>query len=151
VTKIAFGILRVLVGLASLASLALTGLIILVTGFFNLAKGLFGAVGSVITVFASGFQKNPPVPDPDPAIPLPLIGLAILFAAMFASVFMPGQKIFLHIVAAMALIAVIWEAWRTFHATPEMLYTPVIVLWAVYYALCLRRVKAGRETADGRV
>jgi len=32
VTKIAFGILRVLVGLASLASLALTGLIILVTG-----------------------------------------------------------------------------------------------------------------------
>jgi hypothetical protein len=65
--------------------------------------------------------------------------LAILFAAMFASVFMPGQKIFLHIVAGMALIAAVWEAWRTFHATPEILYTPVIVLWAVYYALSLRR------------
>jgi hypothetical protein len=139
VAKIAFGILRVLVGIASLASLAITGLLILVIGFFNLTKGLLGAVGSVITVFASGFQKNPPAPDPDPGIPLPLIGLAILFAAMFASVFMPGQKIFLHVVAGIALIAAIWEAWRTFHATPEMLYTPVIVLWAVYYALSLRR------------
>ena len=119
----------------------ITGLVILrdLPGFSTWTKGLLGAVGSVITVFASGFQKNPPAPDPDPGIPLPLIGLAILFAAMFASVFMPGQKIFLHIVAGIALIAAIWEAWRTFHATPEMLYTPVIVLWAVYYVLCLRR------------
>jgi hypothetical protein len=42
---------------------------------------------------------------PDPDVPLPLFGLAILFAAMFASVFMPGQRIFLHIVAGIAILA----------------------------------------------
>jgi hypothetical protein len=140
VAKIAFIILRVLVAIASAASLAATSLVILVIGFFNLAKGLFGAVGDVITVFASGFQKSPNTPAPNPDIPLPLIGLAILFAAMFASVFMPGQKIFLHIVAGTAAIAAFWEAWRVANAPhTDMLYTPVIVLWIVYYVVCLRR------------
>jgi hypothetical protein len=133
-------ILRILVAIGALASLAATSVVIFVIGFFNLAKGLFGAVGDVITVFASGFQKSPNTPAPNPDIPLPLIGLTILFAAMFASVFMPGQKIFLHIVAAMAVIAALWEAWRVANAPQtDMLYTPVIVLWIVYYVVCLRR------------
>jgi hypothetical protein len=140
VAKIAFIVLRVLVAIAALASLAATGLIILVIGFFNLAKGFLGAVGDVITVFASGFQKSPNTPAPNPDIPSPLIGLAILFGAMFASVFMPGQRIFLHIVAAMAVVAALWEAWRVANAPhTDMLYTPVIVLWIVYYTVCLRR------------
>ena len=66
--KIAFIILRVLVAIAALASLAATSLVILVIGFFNLAKGLLGAVFDVITVFASGFQKSPNTPAPNPDI-----------------------------------------------------------------------------------
>jgi hypothetical protein len=140
VAKVAFILLRIAVGIASLASLAVTGLVILVIAFFNLAKGFLGAIGAAVVTFASAFQKSPDVPDPDPGIPLSLIGLAIFFVTMFASVFTPGQKIFLHLVAGMALIAGIWEIWRVTHEPQaQVLYLPVIGLWMIYYAVCLRR------------
>jgi hypothetical protein len=136
----AFIILRVLVGIAAFVSLAVTGAMIVVIGFVNLLKGGLGAIWAVIVVFASGFRKSPTVPGPDPAIPLPLLGLLIFFLAMFASAFLPAQKYFLHIVAAMAVIAGLWEAWRiAMVPQSQVLYLPVIGLWAVYYAICLRR------------
>jgi hypothetical protein len=138
--RIGFVTLRVLVAIAALASLIATGLIMLVIAFFNIMKGLLSGVGGMIVTFASAFQKSPETPNPDPGIPWPLFGLAILFGAMFASVFLPGQRIFLHVVAGMALIAEAWEIWRI-ATIPNytMLYTPVMVLWVVYYVVCLRR------------
>jgi hypothetical protein len=133
-------ILRVLVAIAAIVSLAATSVVIFVIAFVNLARGFLGAIGDVIVTFASGFKNSPNTPDPDAGIPLPLVGLAILFAAMFASVFMPGQRIFLHAVAGMALLAGAWEIWKlaTIPNSP-MLYTPVLILWVVYYVVCLRR------------
>jgi hypothetical protein len=140
VAKVAFIVLRVLIGVAAVGSLAVTGAIILAISFVNLLKGGLGALGAVITIFASGFQKSPATPAPDPSIPLPLVGLLIFFLAMFASVFMPVQKVFLHIVAAMAVIAGVWEVWRVVHdPQAQIVYWPVIALWALYYVVCLRR------------
>ena len=140
VAKVAFIILRILVALAALASLGFTAVIIFVIGAFNLAKGVVGAFASVAVQFATAFQKVPDAPPPDPAIPWPLTALAIFFLTMVISVFVPGQKIFLHVVAAMAVIAEAWEIWRVTHdPLSNILYLPVIILWAVYYAICLRR------------
>jgi hypothetical protein len=138
--KVAFIILRVLVGIAAFASMAITGVVIFVIGAFHLLKGGLGALADVVTIFASGLQKSPNTPPPDTNIPLPLTALSIFFLAMFVSVFLPGQKLFLHVVAVMALIAEAWEIWRvSTDPLANILYLPVIVLWAIYYAICLRR------------
>ena len=66
--------------------------------------------------------------------------MKITFVAIFASVFTPGQKILLHIVAVMAFGAAAWDVHRsTTTATHEILFLPVIPVWFVYYAVCLRR------------
>jgi len=41
-----------------------------------------------------------------------LAGIAVTFLAMFASVFTPGQGIFLHIVAALSVAAAALDIWR---------------------------------------
>ena len=46
----------------------------------------------------------------------------------------------LHIVAALSVAAGAWDIWRaTTIPGHQTLYLPVIVLWFVYYAVCLRR------------
>lgn len=138
--KIAFIVLQVLVGLAALASLAVTAVVIVVSNLFEFAKGGLKVIGAVVTIFASGFQKDPQVAPPDIGVALPMLGLLIYFLLMLISVFLPGQKIFLHVVAGMGVIAAGFEIWRV-HTTPnsQVLYIPVIVLWAIYYGICLRR------------
>jgi hypothetical protein len=65
---------------------------------------------------------------------------------MFASVFTPGQKIFLHIVAAMALAAAAWRIWTMVnHSDNQLYYLPVIALWFIYYGVCLRTVEQPRH------
>jgi len=60
---------------------------------------------------------------------------------MFASVFTRGQKIFLHIVAAMALTAAAWRIWTMVnHSDIQLYYLPVIALWFIYYGVSLRTV-----------
>lgn len=138
--KVGFIILRVLIGIGAVISMAVTTLIILVIGFFNLMKGLLGVFGAVVVTFATAFQKSPTPADPDPNIPKPLIALLIFFFLMFASVFLPSQKIFLHIVAVMGVVAAAWEIWRVVHEPQtQAAYWPLIALWMVYYVICLRR------------
>ena len=60
---------------------------------------------------------------------------------MFASVFTRGQKIFLHIVAAMALTAAAWRIWTMVnHSDIQLYYLFVIALWFIYYGVSLRTV-----------
>jgi hypothetical protein len=137
--KAAFITLRVLTGIASLAAFAGTLVVIFVTGAFRLLKGGAHAAISVAKLFASGFQKSDPAQPVPHLVPLHLVGLAVLFLSMLASVFTPSQKIFLHIVAAMAVAAAAWRIWTMVHQGDNQLYyLPVIALWFVYYGICLR-------------
>jgi len=142
--KAAFILLRVLTAIASLGALAGTILIIVVDSTVVLLKGGAYALVSIAKLFASGFQKSSPTPPVPQLVSLPMMGLAILFLTMFTSVFMPGQKIFLHIVAAMAVIAAIWRIWVVAHThdtnSITIFYLPVIALWFIYYGVSLRRV-----------
>jgi hypothetical protein len=139
--KAAFIILRVITAIATLGAFAATIMVLLVTAAIELLKGGAHATLAVAKLFASGFRDAGPTPSP-PANHLPamLAGLAIFFLTMFISVFTPGQKIFLHIVAGMAIIATAGRIWFI-ATTPDhsALYLPVIAIWFVYYALCLRR------------
>ena len=138
--KVAFFILRLAIAIGSLAVLAGTLAIFLFNNFIGLLKGGVKMIAAVVTIFASGFQKSPEAPGPSIAFSPLLMGIAITFVAIFASVFAPGQKIFLHIVAAMAFGAAAWDIHRsTTSATHEILFLPVILVWFVYYAVCLRR------------
>lgn len=139
--KAAFILLRVITAIAAFGALAATSIYILVTGAFALLSGGAHAIWHVTKLFASGFRDTSPTPQPRPLITLPLAGLVILFATMFTSVFTPSQRIFLHILAGMAAVAGIWVAW-TLQTEPgdKIYYLPVIALWFVYYAVCLRRM-----------
>jgi hypothetical protein len=138
--KAAFILLRILTAIASLAALAGTVFALLVTSAFVLLKDGGHIFMTMARFFASGLRNPGPMPSNGPNISLPLAGLAVLFLTMFTSVFTPGEKLFLHIVAGMAVIATIWTAWTmAAGAANKMLYLPVIALWFVYYAVCLRR------------
>jgi hypothetical protein len=103
-------------------------------------KGIAVAIKSVVVLFASGFKDSTPTTGPSLVVPPALVGLAITFVSMFVSVFLPGQKIFLHVVAAMSIAAGIWDFWRAAHSQgSDALLWPVILLWFVYYGICLRR------------
>lgn len=140
VFKVAFFILRLLVAIGAIAVLGGTLLVFLFDNFLGFMKSLLKTVAAVVTIFASGFQKSPDAPGPQVIFSPLLAGIAITFLGIFASVFMPGQKIFLHIVAALALLAAAWDIWRSStDAGHPFLFLPVILLWFVYYAVCLRR------------
>lgn len=137
--KVAFVTLRVLTGIASFVAFAGTLVFIFVTGTFRLLKSGAHAAISVAKLFLSGFQKSDPAQPVPHLVSLPFIGLAILFLSMFTSVFVPGQKIYLHIVAAMAVAATAWRVWIMVHQSDNQLYyLPVIALWFIYYGICLR-------------
>src|SRR5580704_2404074 len=90
-----------------------------------------------LLVFQKSLSTQTP---PEDLVPEPLVGRAIVFLAMLASVFTPRHKIYLHIVAAAAVIFGSWRLW-SMAASPEspLMYLPVIALWFLYYAGCLRR------------
>jgi hypothetical protein len=140
VFKVAFFILRLLVALGAIAVLAGTFLVFLVTNFLVFIGSLLKTIAAVVTTFATAFQKSPDAPGPTVVLSPLMAGLAITFLGIFASVFMPGQKIFLHIVAVLAILAAAWDIWRS-ATTPShpLLFLPVILLWFVYYVVCLRR------------
>jgi hypothetical protein len=140
VIKVAFFILRLFVALGALVVLAGTMAVFLFDNLIGLIKVGVKTFVAVVTIFASGFQKSPAAPAPHVDFSPLLMGIVITFLAIFASVFTPGQKVFLHIVAVMAVFAGGWDIYRS-STTPnhEILYLPVIVLWFIYYGICLRR------------
>jgi hypothetical protein len=114
--------------------------VFLLENFIGLLKSGLKTIAAVVVIFASGFQKSPEAPGPSVEFSPLMLGVGITFLAIFASVFTPGQKVFLHIVAVLAILAAAWDIWRS-TTTPAhpILFSPVIVLWFVYYVVCLRR------------
>jgi hypothetical protein len=141
--KAAFIFLRILTAVASLGALAGALAFILFTSLVTLAKDGGHILLTLARFFLSGLRDPGPTPPNPSPIPLPLIGLATLFLIMFSSVLTPNQKIFLHIVAAMAMVAAVWRIGSmVITRDNHLLYLPVIALWFVYYAICLRRIPA---------
>ena len=69
---------------------------------------------------------------------MPQLGLAILFVAMMVSLFQPGAKLFLPIVAVMAGVAVIWCVRMLLTEVKlEIFCLPVVAVWFCYYAMCI--------------
>ena len=143
--KAAFITLRVLTGIASLATFAVTMVLILFTGTFRLFKSGAHAAISVTKLFASGLQKSDPAQPVPHLLSFPLLGFAILFFSMFVTALVPSQKVLLHIVAAIAVIAAIWRIWMIaqpasapFLLVPWFLYYTAAALWFIYYVVALR-------------
>jgi hypothetical protein len=138
--KAAFLLLRVLTAIASLAALAGTLIVIFVKGAFAFAKEGAQVAIALAKIFASAFQRSSPAPPHEHILTIPLVGLLILFSSMFVSVFTPNQKIFLHIVAAMAVATTAWRISIMIHtADNQLLFLPAIAVWFIYYAICFYR------------
>ncbi len=138
--RVLFFILRFLIALGALAVLGLTLAVFIALNFIELVKGGAAVLKSVVALFWSGFKDSTTPPEPSTVIPPAVIGIAITFLSMFVSVFLQGQKIFLHVVAVMSIDAGAWDFWRAAHSQgSDALLWPVILLWFVYYGICLRR------------
>jgi hypothetical protein len=120
------------------ALLVLLAIVLLRSGLQFMKEGV-GVLGYVAALFTSGFTKGTPPKDPAGWIVSPQqAGLAVLFVAMLFTLFHPGARIFLHVVAAMAAIAVIWYVRMMLtEAKLEILCVPLLVIWFLYYAVCI--------------
>ena len=96
-----FLILRILTGVASVAGLGVLFVLIFLQSAASFAKESVQAVGSVATMFASGFQKNPPLQKAAGWVfTMPQAGVGCLLLLMLLSAFYPSNKMLLHPVAA---------------------------------------------------
>ena len=137
--KTLFLLWRVLTGLtATSALLILLAIVLLRSGAAFMKEGV-GVVGYVAKLFTSGFTEGTPPKEPAGwVIALPQVGLASLFVAMIVSVFQPGARILLHVVAALTGVAVIWYVRMMLTEVElEILCLPLLVVWLIYYALCV--------------
>ena len=134
-----FLLLRILTGLSlSTALVILLAIVLLRSGATFLKEGV-GVVGYVAQLFTSGFTKGTTPPPPRGwVVSLPQVGLATLFIAMIVSLFHPDARIPLHLVAAMAAVAVIWYVRMMLTEVKlEILCLPLLAVWFFYYAMCL--------------
>ena len=68
----------------------------------------------------------------------PQAGLALLFVAMLVTLFQPGARFFLHVVAALAGVAGVWYVRMMLTELKlEILCLPLLGAWLVYYLMCL--------------
>src|ERR1035438_6434434 len=135
-----FLLLRILTGLSISTALVIVLAIVLLRSGATFLKEGVGVVGYVAQLFTSGFTKGTtPPPARGWIVSVPQGGLAVLFVAMIVSLFHPDARILLHIIAALAGIAVIWYA-RMMLAEDvklEILCLPLLAVWFFYYAMCL--------------
>jgi hypothetical protein len=133
-------LLRILTGLSISTALVVLLAIVLLRSGAAFTKESVGVVGYVAQLFTSGFTKGTPPPPPRGwIISLPQVGMAALFIAMIVSLFHPDARILLHVIAAMAGVAVIWYARMllTDDVKLEILCLPLLAVWFFYYAMCL--------------
>ena len=134
-----FLILRLLTGLSvSTALVILLAIIFLRSGAVFMKEGV-GVICYVAQLFTSGFTKGTAPPKPRGwIVSLPNVGLAILFVAMIVSLFHPDAKILLHLIAAMAGVALIWYVrMMLIEVKLEILCLPLLAVWFFYYAMCI--------------
>ncbi|GEM_PF-1803667 len=134
-----FQLVRYLIGLTLACGLLVVLLIVLLHSAANFAKEGVGVLGYVASLFASGFTAGTRPPEPRGWITsLPQVGLALLFVSMMATLFFPGAKVALHVVAAMAFVALIWFLrMMLMDLQLEILCLPFVLIWFIYYAWCI--------------
>jgi hypothetical protein len=139
--KAFFIVLRVVTAVASIGAFVGTLVVIFFDSAFTLLRDGFHVFVFAVKLFASGFRNSTPVTQSPHLISPALAALAILFMAMFVSVFTPATKIYLHIVAGMAVVAAVWRIHSmVINRENTLLYLPVIAFWFVHYAVCLRQL-----------
>ena len=134
-----FSIVRVTTGLLIAGAPGLLLGTVLLRSGAALLKESVGVLGYVAALFASGFTKGTPPQMPAGwVVTLPQAGLAMLFVAMLVTLFLPDAKIFLHVVAALAGVAVIWYVRMLLTKVKlEIFCRPLLAVWFIYYALCV--------------
>lgn len=139
--KIIFVMVQVLAGLMSAGGLLILGVIVLLRSSLAFAKEGAGVIGYVVSLFTSGFTKGTPPPEPAGWVAgLPQAGLAALLVAMLVSVFLPGARVYLHGIAAAAVLAAAWLLVLVLTGPRlEVLCLPSLAVWTVYYGLCLSK------------
>ena len=136
--KTLFLILRITTGLMATGALLILLAIVLLRSGAAFAKESAGAIGYVASLFTSGFTKGTAPKAAGWVVSLPQAGLALLFVAMLVTLFLPGNKIFLHLVAALAGLAVVWYVRMMLTQVQlEILCLPLLLVWFVFYAMCL--------------
>jgi hypothetical protein len=135
----AFLLFRYLTGLMLASALIILCVIMFLHSALNFAKEGVGVLGYVGALFTSGFTKGDAPPEPRGWImTLPQIGLAVMFIAMIATLTTPTQKLYLHLVAAMGVVAVIWYIRMMLTGLQlEIFCLPLFPAWFIYYALCI--------------
>ena len=133
-----FIILRIITGLASLSSLILLCLVVFVRDAASTAKQGAQVLGYVTKLFATAFTEGTAPKTEFWQIGSWQIMIGVLSVAMFASVFTPGSRWFLHSVGVLAAIVMIGYARMIFTgASLEIVCLPFLVVWFGYYAMCL--------------
>jgi hypothetical protein len=137
--NIFFNLLRILTGLLLTGAFFVLMLIVLLRSTLQFAKESAGVLAYVTRLFTSGFTQGTPPRDPAGwIVSAPQAGLALLFIAMLVSVFLPGTKILLHILAGFTGLALFWYLRMAMTGTQlEVLCLPAIAAWLAYYAMCL--------------
>src|SRR5664279_420877 len=106
--KALFLILRITTGLMATGALLILLAIVLLRSGAAFAKESAGAISYVASLFTSGFTKGTAPKAAGWVVSLPQAGLTLLFVAMLIAIFYPGAKIFLHSVAVLTALAVVW-------------------------------------------
>jgi hypothetical protein len=135
--KTLFLILRLITGMMAVGALVILFAIVFLRSAAAFAKEGVGVLGYVATLFTSGFTKGTAPRDPAGwVVAMPQVCLAVLFAAMLVSTFLPGTKILFHVVGVLAGVALIWylRMMQT-GAKLEILCLPLVAVWFLYYAM----------------
>lgn len=136
--KTLFLILRITTGLMASGALLILLAIVLLRSGAAFAKESAGAIGYVASLFTSGFTKGTAPKAAGWVVSLPQAGLTLLFVAMLVTLFLPGTKILLHLVAVLAGLAVVWYLRMLLTQVQlEIFCLPLLVVWFVYYTMCL--------------
>jgi hypothetical protein len=136
--KTLFLLVQVTTGLMAVAALLILLAIVLLRSSAAFAKESAGALGYVAALLTSGFTKGTAPKAAGWVVAWPQAGLALLFVAMLVTLFLPGAKIFLHLVAALAAVAVVWYVRMLLTEVKlEIFCLPLLAAWFTYYLMCL--------------
>ncbi len=109
--KTFFLLLRITTGLMAIGGILLVLAIVFLRSLPGFAKHIASIIGYLAVAFTSAFTKGTEPKDPGWVVGLPQVALALLFAAMVVSAFLPGSKIFLHVLAAFVTLLILWYVW----------------------------------------
>lgn len=120
-------------------ALGILALVVAIQSAAASVKQMAGILWAVGALFTSGFQKSPHLKDSSVLdISWLQVLLAIVFLSMFVSAFLPGAKIFLHLVAFLGAVAASWCVWVTVTSPrTELIYLQFMGVWFAYYSVCV--------------